>query len=43
MGGLRVSCMGGLPAICRARIHCGDSVYEINEPIGPTVGPYLAG
>ena len=28
MGGCRVSCMGGLPAICRAHIHCGDSVQN---------------
>jgi hypothetical protein len=43
MGGLRVSCMGGSPAICRAHIHCGDRVFGTDVPIGATVGPLPGG
>ncbi len=43
MGGFRVSCMGGLPAICRGHIRCGDKVFGIDEPFGAKVGPYLEG
>ena len=35
--------MGGLPGICRAHIHCGDSVLGSDGMIGAKVGPYLVG